>query len=72
MEDLICIGDVARAVGVSVEMVRRYEAAGIVTARRDSRGKRLFTQDQVSKLQAHRSRLRPHAGKAGAPARIST
>ena len=48
----LTIGEVARRLGVSVSTVRRYEAAGLITARRTPGGQRRFDAADVEKLRA--------------------
>jgi DNA (cytosine-5)-methyltransferase 1 len=50
-DELVTIGQVARAVGRSVETVRAWERDGIFQALRDPRtGYRLFRKDDVDAL----------------------
>ncbi|HEX3898145.1 MAG TPA: TOBE domain-containing protein [Mycobacteriales bacterium] len=49
MADLISIGDVAKALGVSVETLRRWEAAGRVTFIRHN-NRRMLPADQLANL----------------------
>lgn len=50
--ELMTISAVARLAGVAEKTVRRLEGEGIVTAMRDSAGRRLFTRAQAETLQA--------------------
>ena len=51
MDELLTIGQVARAVGRSVETVRLWERHGIIRALRDPRtGYRLFRRDDIDVL----------------------
>ncbi|MFF3493291.1 MerR family transcriptional regulator [Streptomyces sp. NPDC002795] len=47
-EQLIRIGEVARAAGVSVRAVRYYEQQGLLTAERSPSGQRLYRRDAVT------------------------
>ena len=46
----LTIGEVARLLGVSVSTVRRYEAAGLIAARRTPGGQRRFDAADVEML----------------------
>ncbi len=47
MADHSSIGDVARAVGVSVEALRYYEAEGLLAPERDGGGRRRYSEVDV-------------------------
>lgn len=49
-DDLIPIGDAARILGVSLETVRRWNAAGRITAMRTVGGQRRFKRSDVEAL----------------------
>jgi DNA-binding transcriptional MerR regulator len=55
---LMGISAVARFAGCSEKTVRAREGAGVVTAIRDSAGRRLFTMEQAHALRAHVARRR--------------
>jgi len=44
------IGEAARALGVSVDTLRRWERAGRLTTTRDSANRRLVSEDEVRRL----------------------
>jgi putative resolvase len=44
------IGQVARELGVSVDTVRRWEAAGKIIATRNRAGQRRFTRTEIDRL----------------------
>lgn len=50
MTTMLKIGQVAAATRISSVTIRRYEARGWLKPRRDWRGHRLFTQDDVEFL----------------------
>jgi len=43
----------ARDLGISEGHVRHLERCGVVTARRDSAGRRQFTADQIEAMRSH-------------------
>lgn len=53
---LISIGEAAKAVGVTPQTLRNYEADGVVIAQRVGR-QRVYTPAQVDALKAYRARL---------------
>lgn len=50
--DLLSIGDVARALGVTVATVRRWDAAGRIESIRTPGGQRRFPSSEVARLRA--------------------
>src|SRR5215210_1879608 len=56
----LLLGDAARAIGVSVDTLRRWERAGDLRTKRDGANRRRVTQREVARL-ARRSE-RHHAG----------
>jgi excisionase family DNA binding protein len=48
--DLLPIGDVARALGVTVATVRRWDAAGHIVSVRTPGGQRRFTRSEIERL----------------------
>lgn len=48
--DLLPIGDVARALGVTVTTVRRWDAAGHIQSVRTPGGQRRFERSEVDRL----------------------
>jgi molybdopterin-binding protein len=58
-DDGLPLGDAARALGVSVDTLRRWERAGKLRTRRDSANRRRVTRREVERLsnrpQRHRS-----------------
>jgi hypothetical protein len=61
MEKLFTVSGAARSASCSEATVRRADSAGIITAQRDSSGRRLLTQAQVEKLRAHIQQRRSSA-----------
>jgi molybdopterin-binding protein len=55
MSDL-SLGDAARAVGVSVDTLRRWDRAGKLRTTRDERNRRLVPASEVDRLRAHPER----------------
>lgn len=51
-EDLLPIGDVARALGVSVPTVRRWENEGKIESTRTLGGQRRFARSEVDRIKA--------------------
>ena len=45
------VGEVARALDVSVDTIRRWEKKGLIRGQRDRRGQRIFNLDEVRLLQ---------------------
>jgi molybdopterin-binding protein len=60
--DLLSMGDAARALGVSVDTLRRWDRGGRVRTVRDARNRRLVPRAEVERLAA-----RPSRHRAGAP-----
>ncbi len=63
------IGDVARALGVSRDTIRRLERRGVVSPQRDWLGQRRFTEEDLAYLRTilfaprgRRSRFRSERG----------
>ena len=44
------VGEVARALDVSVDTIRRWEKKGLIRGHRDARGQRIFNLDEVRQL----------------------
>ncbi|MGC8697149.1 MAG: DNA (cytosine-5-)-methyltransferase, partial [Halothiobacillus sp.] len=44
------VGDVARALDVSIDTIRRWEKKGLIRGQRDARGQRIFNLDEVRLL----------------------
>ena len=63
-QDNVPLGDAARAIGVSVDTLRRWDRAGTITTVRDERNRRLVPAREVERLAA-----RPR--RAGTGARLS-
>ncbi len=49
-DDLLPIGDVAKALGVSIGTVRRWDRAGSIEAIRTPGGQRRFRRSEVQRL----------------------
>jgi molybdopterin-binding protein len=52
------LGDAAKALGVSVDTLRRWDRAGKIATERDSRNRRLVPRSEVERLAAHPQRHR--------------
>jgi molybdopterin-binding protein len=55
---MVPIGEAARAIGVSQDTLRRWDRAGKLRTRRDSRGRRLVSSTDVERLARRPSRHR--------------
>lgn len=55
MEDMT-LGEAARAIGVSVDTLRRWDRLGRVRTRRDARNRRLVPPEEVARLRKHPER----------------
>jgi molybdopterin-binding protein len=53
MGQMLPIGDAARALGVSVDTLRRWEKSGRITTARDSANRRVVDQEEVTRLGGH-------------------
>jgi molybdopterin-binding protein len=51
---MLPVGEAARALGVSVDTLRRWERAGRIATDRDSANRRVVSQDEVTRLGGHR------------------
>jgi molybdopterin-binding protein len=60
MTDGLSLGDAARALGVSVDTLRRWDRAGKLQTTRDERNRRLVPRGEIERLAA-----RPHREPAG-------
>jgi len=54
----LTLGDAAKRIGVSVDTLRRWAAAGKLTTSRDARNRRLVPEDEVERLSPHADRHR--------------
>jgi molybdopterin-binding protein len=52
----LTLGEAARALGVSVDTVRRWARAGKIETRRDDANRRLVPQSEVTRLSSHPQR----------------
>ncbi len=57
MADDLPLGEAARAIGVSVDTLRRWDRAGKVTTVRDARNRRLVPRAEVERLAQRPQRL---------------
>jgi len=53
MERMLPVGDAARALGVSVDTLRRWERSGRIAMRRDAANRRVVAQDEITRLGGH-------------------
>ena len=49
----LLLGDAARAIGVSVDTLRRWERAGKLRTKRDGANRRRVTQREIQRLGGH-------------------
>ncbi|HEX4036327.1 MAG TPA: TOBE domain-containing protein [Solirubrobacteraceae bacterium] len=61
MQDLT-LGEAAKAIGVSVDTLRRWDRLGRVTTRRDQRNRRLVPAEEVQRLRQHPARQKTGDG----------
>lgn len=66
MARTLTLGEAARALGVSVDTLRRWDRAGKLRTSRDARGRRLVTASEVERLSR---RPRRHAAQHSLSAR---
>ncbi len=59
------IGDVARAVNLAPETLRRYERQGLITPARTAAGQRIYTRADLAAVQALRAQRAAHARHGG-------
>jgi molybdopterin-binding protein len=50
---MLPVGEAARALGVSVDTLRRWERAGRIMTERDTANRRVVSQDEVTRLGGH-------------------
>ena len=53
MERMLPVGDAARALGVSVDTLRRWERDGRIRMQRDGANRRMVDQSEVTRLGGH-------------------
>ena len=53
MGRMLPVGDAARALGVSVDTLRRWERSGRIATERDSANRRVVDEDEVARLGGH-------------------
>ena len=53
MAKMVPIGDAARALGVSVDTLRRWERSGRITTERDAANRRVVEESEISRLGGH-------------------
>jgi len=53
MGRMLPVGEAARALGVSVDTLRRWERSGRITMHRDAANRRVVDQDEVARLGGH-------------------
>ena len=53
MGRMLPVGEAARALGVSVDTLRRWERSGRIEMQRDSANRRVVDQDEVTRLGGH-------------------
>jgi molybdopterin-binding protein len=55
MEQMLPVGDAARALGVSVDTLRRWERSGRIVTHRDSANRRVVEQSEIARLGGHQA-----------------
>jgi len=50
---MLPVGEAARALGISVDTLRRWERSGRIATERDSANRRVVSQDEVDRLGGH-------------------
>jgi molybdopterin-binding protein len=50
---MVPVGDAARALGVSVDTLRRWERSGRIATARDAANRRVIDQDEITRLGGH-------------------
>jgi molybdopterin-binding protein len=65
MERTMTLGEAAKAIGVSIDTLRRWERAGKLQTQRDSRNRRIVAAAEVERLTSHPQRHR--TGTSGSP-----
>ncbi len=53
MQRMLPVGDAARALGVSVDTLRRWERAGRITMGRDAANRRVVAPEEITRLGGH-------------------
>lgn len=53
MTRMVPIGDAARALGVSVDTLRRWERSGRITTQRDPANRRVVEESEITRLGGH-------------------
>ncbi len=53
MTRMVPIGDAARALGVSVDTLRRWERSGRITTHRDTANRRVVEESEITRLGGH-------------------
>ncbi len=53
MGRMVPVGDAARALGVSVDTLRRWERDGRIATARDAANRRVIDQDEITRLGGH-------------------
>ena len=56
MTRMVPIGDAARALGVSVDTLRRWERSGRITTERDPANRRVVAESEIARLGGHLTR----------------
>ncbi len=65
---LFTSGAVCRKLGIHISTLRRWESLGLLTATRDSSGRRIYTEEQIDELAAQRdARAGANAQGSGRP-----
>jgi DNA-binding transcriptional MerR regulator len=54
----LLVGAMARALGKSEDTIRDLERRGVIRARRDSAGRRIFRPDQLNRAREHYNKRR--------------
>ncbi|HVE84989.1 MAG TPA: helix-turn-helix domain-containing protein [Myxococcales bacterium] len=67
MDELLTVGDAARVLGLSTDMVRKLARLGRLPALRARNGYHLFHRSDVERLAEERARERASPGERGEP-----
>lgn len=71
MEEQLTLGEAARAIGVSQDTLRRWDRAGKLRTRRDSRNRRLVPAEEVQRLSGSRRSRHLTGGRLSARNRLT-
>ena len=64
MSEDLSLGDAAKALGVSADTLRRWDASGRLTTTRDHRNRRRVSRDEITRLSTAPARHRTGTGQS--------